>query len=65
MIDLSTIDLSKLSKDVKEEILELLEARAKYKRFHKIEEFKPYKFQTEFYAAGTKYKRRFLCAANR
>ncbi|WXX18530.1 hypothetical protein TacPo2_75 [Pantoea bacteriophage TacPo2] len=58
-------DLSTMSPDEKIELLELIQMREEYIRYNALDAFKPYKFQTDFYAAGRMYKRRFLCAANR
>lgn len=60
-----SVDLDGLPDEVKLEILELLEERERYVKYHKIEQFKPYKFQLDYYKASADYKRRFLCAANR
>ena len=64
-MDLSNIDLDSLPDHIKWEVIELLEDREKVIKYNKIDVFTPYKFQTDFYNAGAKYKRRFLCAANR
>lgn len=50
---------------LKAEIVELLVARENWKKYHRLEDFKPYPFQKRFYEASKNYKRRFLCAANR
>ncbi|MGL5013265.1 MAG: hypothetical protein ACRC6V_03120, partial [Bacteroidales bacterium] len=62
---MSNIDFSLIPDEMKAEILELLERRAEYEKYNKLEEFYPYKFQQDFYRASKKYKSRFLCAANR
>lgn len=64
-LDFSSIDVESLPEDLKIEILELLERRADYVKYNKLEEFTPYEFQRKFYAASKKYNYRFLCAANR
>lgn len=64
-IDLSTIDFSLIPSDYLQELIELLEKREEYIKYNKLESFDPYKFQKDFYGASSKYKRRFLCAANR
>jgi len=64
-MDFDNIDLSTIPEELREELLELLELREEYIRYHKLEQFTPYEFQRKFYAAGKMYKRRFLCAANR
>jgi len=66
--DISTFDLSHivhLTDSQKEELLELLEMRSKWYKYNKILSFEPYDFQKKFYDASSKYKGRFLCAANR
>lgn len=64
-IDLSTIDFSLIPHEYKEELIQLLEKREEWIKYNKLATFKPYKFQTDFYDASAKSKRRFLCAANR
>ena len=61
--DLSLLD--SLTYEEKQEILELLMEREEYKKFNKLEDFKPYEFQKKFFNASKDYKARFLCAANR
>lgn len=68
MIDLSNLDMDlvmQLPLEDQEEILNLLKEKEEYERYNKIEDFKPYPFQLQFFNASSKYKRRFLCAANR
>ena len=62
---IASLDLSKVPLEVKEELLELLVERDKWIKYHKNSKFYPYEFQKKFYNASKKYKRRFLCAANR
>lgn len=64
-IDISNMDLSTLTDDQVSRLLQLLRAEKEYLKYNKIEEFKPYDYQQRFFAASKKYKRRFLCAANR
>lgn len=64
-MDLSQIDLSKMSPEDKEELFLILSELDKYKNTNKIEYFNPYKFQDDFYKAGKTHNFRFLCAANR
>ena len=64
-IDLTNIDVSKLTLEQKIELLDLLEERERYWKYNKIEKFNPYEFQKKFYKASADYQRRFLCAANR
>lgn len=64
-MDLSQIDLSKMSPEDKEELFLILNELDKYKNTNKIEYFNPYKFQDDFYKAGKSHNFRFLCAANR
>lgn len=59
------IDFSQIPDDYKNEIVELLEARDKYIKYNKLEQFTPYKFQQDFYKASEEFRFRFLCAANR
>lgn len=59
------MNLENIPEEYKAELLELLERREEYKKYNKIEFFKPYDFQLKFYASSAEYKRRFLCAANR
>lgn len=51
------------------EYLELLEAKKEIReynlKYNKLSSFVAYEFQKKFYDAGSKVKRRFLCAANR
>lgn len=63
--DLDNIDIDSLPESVKWEIIDLLEERERVIMYNQVDKFKPYPFQKEFYAASKKYKRRFLCAANR
>lgn len=64
-MDIDNIDFSLIPDEYKAELLELLEKREEYIRYHKLEDFEPYEFQRKFYKASKTYKRRFLCAANR
>ncbi|MGL4352738.1 MAG: terminase large subunit domain-containing protein [Aeromonas popoffii] len=64
-MDLSKMDLSLIPAEYKAELLDLLEKREEYRRYNKLEYFRPYDFQMKFYESSAKYKRRFLCAANR
>lgn len=70
-IDLSNldIDINTLTEDEKYELFEILtkleESRKYEDSYYKSLGFKPYDFQKDFYAAGKRYKSRFLCAANR
>jgi hypothetical protein len=59
------IDINQLSYEEQLELLSLLEEKERYEKYNKINFFEPYKFQKEFFDAGSKYKARFLCAANR
>lgn len=59
------IDVSKLSDDEVEELLHLMELDEEYKKYNRILNFNPYPYQQKFFNAGSNYKRRFLCAANR
>ena len=64
-MDFNNIDFDNLPEHVKWEIIDLLEERERVIRYNRINTFVPYKFQKDFYKASAKYKRRFLCAANR
>ena len=64
-IDLSNIDFSTLPDEYKAELIELLEKREEWMKYNKLSSFEPYDFQKQFYGASKKFKRRFLCAANR
>ncbi len=64
-MDINDFDLSKMTLDEKLELIDLLEKREEYIKYHKVDQFQPYPFQLNFYEAGKHYKRRFLCAANR
>lgn len=63
--DIRSIDLDSLPDHLKWEIIDLLEEREKAIKYNVVDNFSPYDFQEKFYAASSKYKRRFLCAANR
>lgn len=59
------MDLTNMSLEERVEILRLLEEKETYLKYNTVENFTPYDFQKDFYKASLKYKRRFLCAANR
>lgn len=63
--DIRSIDLDSLPDHLKWEIIDLLEDRENAIKYNVVDNFSPYSFQEKFYAASAKYKRRFLCAANR
>lgn len=63
--NLNNLDLSKLSDDQVSRLVHLLRLKKDYDKYNVIESFSPYEYQLKFYEAGKKYKRRFLCAANR
>lgn len=60
-----TVDISQLSLEQKERMLELLKAKADNVRFNRLGAFKPYKYQRKYIAASSSYTTRFLMAANR
>ncbi|WKV17055.1 terminase large subunit [Salmonella phage PKM.Hi.22.6] len=64
-MDFNEIDLDSLPEHIKWEIIDLLEERERVIKYNRINEFEPYEFQKNFYSASAKFKRRFLCAANR
>ncbi|MGL5582854.1 MAG: terminase large subunit domain-containing protein [Cetobacterium sp.] len=59
------MNLDKLSVEELKDLLEQLQEVEKYEKYNKMEYYSPYEYQKDFYKAGTKYKRRFLLAANR
>ncbi|WP_259543895.1 hypothetical protein, partial [Herbiconiux daphne] len=65
MMDIDNIDIDSLPEHIKWEIIDLLEERDKVIKYNRINNFEPYPFQKDFYKASKKFKRRFLCAANR
>lgn len=65
MINLEDIDLSKLSIEQKLELLALLEAKAEYEKYNRIEAFNPYQYQSLFFDANKYHRTRFLMAGNR
>ena len=48
-----------------EEIAKAIAVVKEHKRTHRLDQFKPYSWQSEFYKAGLKNKQRLLMAANR
>lgn len=64
-MNLDEIDFNALPEHIKWEVIDLLEERERVIKYNRIDEFKPYKFQEDFYKASANFKRRFLCAANR
>lgn len=62
---LEALNGNKLSLEDKKALLEILKTRDNYRKYNKSLEFRAYDFQKKFYAAGNKYRFRFLCAANR
>ena len=58
------VDLSKLTEQEKRELLELLEAKAKYQAENKLAYYKPYAKQSEFHGHGATYRERLLMAGN-
>ncbi|MGL5958439.1 MAG: hypothetical protein ACRCZZ_07615, partial [Phocaeicola sp.] len=59
------VDWSLVPDDYKEELLQLLADRDELIKYNKLASFEPYKFQEDFYTAGSTHRFRFLCAANR
>ena len=59
------MDITHLSEDEQEELIQLLQERDTYIKYNRVEQFRPYEFQKKFYKAGTGVKRRMLCAGNR
>ncbi len=64
-MNLNNIDFSSMSLEEREELLYLLEEHDKYVKYNVWEQYNPYEFQRQFFAASKDHKRRFLCAANR
>lgn len=64
MVDLSRVDLSKLSEQERREALELLEIRTRLLAENQLANYKPYSKQLEFHAAGAQYRERLLMAGN-
>jgi hypothetical protein len=48
-----------------EEIAKAITVVREHKRTHRLDHFKPYPWQSDFYSAGLKNKQRLLMAANR
>jgi len=64
-MNINDIDFDRLPAHIKHQVIDLLEMREEAIKYNQVNKFNPYKFQKDFYAASKKYKRRFLCAANR
>lgn len=57
--------LHSLNRQQKIEAIKLLEEKLRRKKSARVIYFKPYEWQSDLYAAGSKYKQRLLMAANR
>lgn len=57
--------LKKLDKEGKAELLRMLQEKEDLKKYNKLNYFKAYDFQKQFYGASKDFRFRFLCAANR
>lgn len=60
-----TVDISNMSTEDKQRMLELLKAKADSVRFNRLASFEPYEYQRKYIAASSSYTTRFLMAANR